>query len=193
MALRPSLLIASPQMRDPFFERAVVLVWHHDDDGAIGVVINRSLSDASERGLMPRPQSSLLVDVLVIEEALDLSSYADEEVAWGGPVDTESGTIVTEGALDDEEGWVLPGGLSVTRSHDALVRLVKEKAGLMLCLGYAGWGPGQLDREITEGGWLFTDPDASLVFRVPPEERWDRAIETLGVTRDEVWMKPIDE
>lgn len=180
-------------MRDPFFERTLVLVWHHDEDGAIGVVVNRPLSDASERGLMPRSASNRLVDVLVMDDGVDLSSYEDDEVVWGGPVETDSGTIITGGSLDDDEGWVLPGGIAVTRSHEALIRLVGERASLMLCLGYAGWGPGQLDREITEGGWLFTDPDASLLFRVPPEERWDKAIETLGITRHDVWMQPVDE
>ncbi|MCB9676573.1 MAG: YqgE/AlgH family protein [Alphaproteobacteria bacterium] len=191
--MRPSLLIASPQMRDPFFEKTVVLVWQHDEDGAIGVVVNRPLRDVMERGIMPRSASSLLVDVLVLDDDLDMSAYADDEVSWGGPVDTDSGTIVTAGRIEDEEGWVLPGGIGVTRSHDALVRLVKENAHLMLCLGYAGWGRGQLESEIRDGSWLFTDLDPSILFEVPPDERYDRAFQALGVPKEMVWMQPVDE
>lgn len=180
-------------MKDPFFQRCVVLVWHHDDEGAIGVVINRPLDEAAERGVMPATSSKRLVDVLVLEEELDMSSYEEAEVSWGGPVDTDSGTILTSSPLKEQEGWALPGGIGVTRSHDAMVRLVRDNASLMLCLGYAGWGPGQLDREITEGGWLYVDPDKALVFDVPSEDRWEKAIEALGISRNLVWMQPVDE
>lgn len=193
MPLQPSLLIASPQMKDPFFERSVVLVWHHDEDGAIGVVINRPLRVAADLGVMPVTSSHKLIDVLVVEEELDMSQYEEAEVSWGGPVDTDSGTILTSSPLEAKEGWILPGGIGVTRSHDALVRLVRGNASLMLCLGYAGWGPGQLDREITEGGWLYVDPDKAILFDVPFEDRWERAIEALGISCSLVWMQPVDE
>ncbi len=191
--MEPQLLIASPQMHDPFFEKTVVLVWHHDEDGAVGVVVNRRLTEAAGRGVMPPSTSSRLVDVLVVEEDVDMSSYADAEVGWGGPVDTDCGTIVTAGTVLDEEGYLLPRGVAVTRSHDALLRLVQENATLMLCLGYAGWGPGQLDQEISEGSWLFTELDPRLMFEVASEERWDRAFEHVGVPKELVWMQPIDE
>lgn len=176
----PTLLIASPQMRDPFFERTVVLVWHHDDSGAIGVVVNRRLEHKLE-------------DVLDVGESVDLTDFADVPVVWGGPVESGSGTVVTGGHLDEDEGWVLPRGIGVTRSQDALMRLLREHAPMMLCLGYAGWGPGQLDREIELGGWLWTDADARLVLEADPEERYDLALATLGLTAQMVWMNPVSE
>lgn len=178
--MQPTILIASPQMQDPFFERTVVLVWHYDEDGAIGVVVNRTLKH-------------LLPDVLDIEGDIDLSPYAQVPVAWGGPVESGSGTVVTNGRITSDEGWVLPNGLGVTRSQDALVRLLSHQAPLMLCLGYAGWGPGQLDREIELGGWLWTDCDADIVFGVDAVERYDKALATLGLTASTVWMPPISE
>lgn len=178
--MQPCLLIASPQMRDPYFERTVVLVWHHDDQGAIGVVVNR-------------PLQHTLGEVLENPEAAGAGARGDVPVAWGGPVEAGTGTVVTSGEIEAEEGWVAGRGLSVTRSQDALLRLLKERAPLMLCLGYAGWGPGQLDKEIEHGGWLWTDCDASIVFEVPAEERYDRALATLGLTAGMVWMTPVDE
>ncbi|MEN0061026.1 MAG: YqgE/AlgH family protein [Myxococcota bacterium] len=179
--LAPSLLIASPQMRNPFFERTVVLLWHHDEDGAIGVVVNRTLEQR-------------LPDVLDLDEDVDLSVYQDTPVVWGGPVETTMGTVVTtEPSTIGEDGWQLPRGLGVTRSHDGLIQVVRARAPLMLCLGYAGWGAGQLDREIEEGGWLFTDADPFLLFQTPSEERYERALATLGLTPSTVWMQPIDE
>jgi putative transcriptional regulator len=178
--VKASLLIASPQMRDPFFEKTVVLLWHHDEDGAIGVVINR-------------PTGHNLPDVLAIADELDLADYGDSEVGWGGPVETGSGTVVTRGAITDDEGWTIASGLAVTRSQEALIRLLGQHQDVLLCLGYAGWGPGQLDREIEAGGWLFTDPLAEVVFDLPLDARYERALASLGLTPTTVWMKPIDE
>lgn len=181
-SVSPTLLIASPQMRDPFFERTVVLVWHHSaDEGAMGVVVNRALEHT-------------LPEVLDLDSELDLSTYAETPVVWGGPVEESSGTVLTpDGLPDADDGWVLPGGIGVTRSPQALEQILEEGRPLVLCLGYAGWGPGQLDREIEQGGWLFTDCDAEIVFRTPPEERYDVALASLGLTSSTVWMQPIDE
>lgn len=178
--MQPTMLIAAPNMQDPFFERTVVLVWHYDEDGAIGVVINRTLNHN-------------LPDVLDIEGDIDLSPYAEVPVAWGGPVESGSGTVVTLARIADDEGWTLPDGIGITRSQDALLRLLEHREPVILCLGYAGWGPGQLDREIELGGWLWTDCDADIVFGAPPEERYDRALATLGLDARSVWMPPIAE
>lgn len=178
--MKPTLLIASPQMRDPFFEKSLVLVWMHEEDGAVGVVVNRLLSQS-------------VADVLAAPDGVDLQPYATTQVGWGGPVEPGTGTVVSDRPVAEEEGWNLDGGLTVTRSLDALLRLIRSKHEFLLCLGYAGWGPGQLDKELQEGGWLWTDCDASLIFGVPVEERYDKALATLGLTRSTVWMQPIDE
>ena len=178
--MQPTILIASPQMRDPFFEQTVVLVWHYDEDGALGVVVNRTLKHT-------------LAEVLEVDDSIDLSPYETLPVAWGGPVESGSGTVITRGTIHDDEGWMLPDGIGVTRSQDALIRLIQGNEKLLLCLGCAGWGAGQLDREIEMGGWLWTDCDANIVFDVPPEERYDVALATLGLNRNAVWMPPINE
>jgi putative transcriptional regulator len=67
-----------------------------------------------------------------------------------------------------------------------------EQAPMLLCVGYAGWGPGQLDQEVHAGGWLYTDVDPGLVLGAP-EGAWERALATLGLTPTTVWMQPIDE
>ncbi|MBW1878597.1 MAG: YqgE/AlgH family protein [Deltaproteobacteria bacterium] len=180
-SIGPTLLIASPQMHDAFFEHTLVLLWHHDDEGAIGVVVNR-------------PIEHPLSDVLVLGEGMpDVPSDDKSQVLWGGPVEGDAGTVITMGKVHDDEGWQLACGISVTRSQDALGRLLGEGAPLILCLGYAGWGPGQLDREIEAGGWLYTDIDPQLVFEVPAETRWVTALATLGLTPTTVWMQPISE
>lgn len=190
--MKPSLLIASPSLTDPFFERSVVLVWHHDEEGALGVVVNRPLAEAAERGVMPRSAGITIEDVLVVDDDIDLGEVGKRPVNWGGPVDTDSGTMLTLANITDEEGWRLETGVNITRSQDALVRVLAEDAPIRLCLGYAGWGPGQLDREIAEGSWLFTDPEPALVFNENAEACWKQAIQTLGIQPEWVLMSPIE-
>lgn len=178
--MEPTFLIASPQMTDPFFEKTLVLVWHYDEEGAIGVVVNKALEHS-------------LPEIVSVDDAVDMRPYDETLVGWGGPVEGTSATVVALGIVHDDEGWVLEHGLAVTKSQDALVRLLGQGAELLLLLGYAGWGAGQLDREIAQGGWLATDLDPELVFSIPVEDRWEAALATLGLTPGTVWMQPVDE
>jgi putative transcriptional regulator len=166
-------------MRDTVFERTVVLLWHHDEDGATGVVVNRPLRHA-------------VPEVLELPREIDLSSYGETRVAWGGPVENTSGTVLAPVAVPPDEGWNVDG-IGISHSMDVLMSLLEGPHPVLLCLGYAGWGPEQLDREIQQGSWLWTDPDPRLLFECPFEERYDRALATLGLTAHGVWMTPIDE
>lgn len=177
--MKPALFIASPQMRDPFFEHALVLVWHHDEDGAIGVVVNR-------------PLEHTLATVVDLPGDIDMSAYADTHVVSGGPVESGSGTVVTTDPVPEELGWNMDG-LAVSRSMDVLLELLSKGRPVLLCLGYAGWGPGQLDAEIQSGGWLWTEPDPKLLFETDADKRYDLALASLGLTADKVWMVPVDE
>ncbi len=179
MNLAPCLLIASPRIQDPYFSRTVVLLWHHDEDGAIGVVLNRALEHK-------------LPDVLELPDGLDTSPYLDSRVSWGGPVETGSGTVVTRDEVPDDEGWNVRG-LGVSRSMDVLMGLLKKGEPIMLCLGYAGWGPGQLDDEVRDGGWIYTDIQPELVFGTDPDERYEKALASIGLDENVVWMPTVDE
>jgi putative transcriptional regulator len=179
-AMEPRLLIASPQMQDPNFRHSVVLVFTHDESGAMGVVVNR-------------PLEQTLPEVLSLGPEVDVEMYRDSQVGWGGPVQEDAGIVLTRAPVSDDEGRVLPSGISVTGSRDALERLLEQRVELMLCVGYAGWGAGQLGSEIEQGSWLWTDCDPRLVFEVPASDRYDAALASLGLTRTTVWMQPVDE
>lgn len=177
--MEPILLIASPQMSDPMFRETVVLVWQRDEEGAIGVVVNRSLEHR-------------LLDVVEFDEEVDSERYGQTCISWGGPVEGTTGTVVTTEDIRSEEGWRLACGLSITRSHDALSRFVSSGAPFLLCLGYAGWGPGQLDRELADGGWLWTDCTPELLFSIPAPARYAMALASLGLSPDTVLMTPAE-
>ena len=175
--MEPGLLVASPQMRDPNFERAVVLLVQHTAQGALGLVINRAAR----------------VRVGEVVQHLDMPGTAaplQRPALWGGPVERGAGFVLYKGLAP--EGWKA-GGVAVSPSRERLAALVGAGAEFHLCLGYAGWGPGQLDRELTEGSWVFVDGASELVFDTPLAERYDRALALLGVPAELLWMTPISE
>lgn len=175
--MEPGLLVASPQMRDPNFERAVVLLVQHTAQGALGLVINRAAR----------------VRVGEVVQHLDMPGTAEplqRPALWGGPVERGAGFVLFQGLAP--EGWKA-GGVAVSPSRERLAALVGAGAEFHLCLGYAGWGPGQLDRELSEGSWVFVEAVSELIFETPLAERYDRALALLGVPPELLWMTPVSE
>jgi len=175
----PGMLIASPQMNDPNFERSVVLVCHHDAQGALGVVINRA--------------TKLTVGEVIDEFEFDIERPLDDAVLWGGPVEQAAGFVVFPGDIGEDVGWFLGNTLSVSPSREMLETVLHGVGPYHLCLGYAGWGPGQLEGEIASGSWLYGDVDKNIVLENPVSERWEMALHQLGLRPELVWMKAIDE
>ena len=181
-SLAPGMLIAAPPLGDPNFDRTVVLVAVHGDEGALGFVVNR---------LAPMTLGELLV----------LAGYGEADQAGstpvyiGGPVQPSSGWIVcVDPALEAGNDGVIAVGsrVRVTSSReafDALVRDVGERpasapdpARRMVLLGYSGWGPGQLENEIAAGAWLPVPLDEEVLFEVALSQKWERAYALLGVS-----------
>ena len=172
------LIIASPQLDDPNFARSVILVCQHDETGAFGLIINRDGP----------------VSIGAVTERMDLGEPAEPDSVtwWGGPVGPGTGFVIWRGEADDSEGWNLRGDIAVSPSAERLKSLVQTQVPFFLCLGYAGWGAGQLDHEIETGSWLYADVEPTLIFDVPLDERYDRALMLLGLTAYTVSMTPIE-
>ena len=173
------LLIASPQMHDPCFDRTVVLLCQHDDAGAIGLVINRD-------------GPVTMGDVINRMELGPERENNDAPTWWGGPVGQGTGFVIWQGRIEPEEGWNVGENVAVSPSVERLTRLVQEHCRFHLCLGYAGWGPGQLAGEIETGSWLYADVDPNLIFHTPMEDRYDRALSLLGLQSHIINMTPIE-
>jgi putative transcriptional regulator len=175
--METGFLIASPQMRDPNFQRTVVLLVQHNEEGALGLIVNREspvrLGDVVERLTPAAPLK------------------ANRPVLWGGPVERGAGFVLFRGKAP--EGWQIRGDLSVSASRERLAALVAAAADFHLCLGYSGWSAGQLDREFAEGSWIHVDASSELIFDCPIADRYDRALAQLGIGASQLWMTPIDE
>jgi putative transcriptional regulator len=170
--LAPSLLVAMPQLLDPNFRRTVVLLVHHDDEGTFGVVLNRT-SD---------------ITALRLCESIDIDwkGDPDSEIHWGGPVQPQTGWVIfDEASLEDEledEVKRVADGVSFAGSLDVLRRMAGDPPEhLRVMLGYAGWGPGQLEFELAEGAWLVAPVERGVVFDVTPEEMWAAVLRSLGI------------
>lgn len=175
--MEPGLLIASPQMRDSNFARSVVLLLQHNEEGALGLVINRET---------PLKVADVLSRLRVIGGTPPASA-----ALWGGPVEPGAGFVVFGG--EDTEGWSVVPGVGVSSSRERLASLQVRSERYLLCLGYSGWGPGQLDQEFETGSWVWVEATPALVFETALANRYDAALATLGVTAQSLWMYPVNE
>jgi putative transcriptional regulator len=170
--LEGKLLIAMPTLADPNFWHTVVLVGvHSGNHGAFGLVVNRPLDI----------QLTEILDEL--GEAVPEESYP--QVLAGGPVEPNHGFVLYE--RDDgnieEASLKMDDGVTVSGSTDVLAGLARGsmKGRYYLLLGYSGWYPGQLEKEIEENSWLVAPLDTSILFDVPIEDRWTAALKSIGV------------
>lgn len=170
--LTGSLLISTPAMGDPRFARSVTYLCAHGRDGAFGLVLNRPL---------PRLRLAQVLDQVGIP--LGEAPKAAPVLA-GGPVETQRGFVLHSGLESQGEGQVLPGGLVLSASLDVL-RAVARGEGpdrWLLALGYAGWGPGQLEAEIGQNAWLTSAASEALIFDpAPGEHQWNDALRAMGI------------
>jgi putative transcriptional regulator len=164
----PILLLSMPQMSDPNFARTVILLCDYTEEGAFGLVVNRQMDDPAWTMVKTDPP-------VKVDPSLRL---------WiGGPVDPGRTWVLMSEAQgpEDEQREICPGVL-LSVSHELTLRLLQAppSSRARLIVGYAGWGPGQLDNELAASGWLTTDVDPALIFNVPAEQMWETAIRRLG-------------
>ena len=165
------LLIAMPMMADPRFERTVIYMCAHTPDGAMGLVLNR------------------LIGSVTFPDLLDQLGIAPENlkdeirVHFGGPVESGRGFVLHTAEYMLEGTMAVDAAIALTASIDIL-KAIAAGGGpgrKLLALGYAGWGPGQLEQEIQKNGWLHAPADAELVFDADLESKWVRALGKLGI------------
>ena len=167
-SLAPGFLIAVPQLQDPNFRQSVVLLLEQGETGAMGVVVNR--------------ESPLLLKDLCRNHDIPYAGNPKKRVRMGGPVQPEQGLVIYGEENADSEGRPVVEGLHVSASTGTLTRLCNLAHSRFQCYtGYAGWAPGQLEREIGEGSWIIVPVDASLVIDYPAEQIWSRALYNNGL------------
>ena len=166
--LAPKLLLSMPQLIEPEFRRAVILLCEHSEDGAWGLVLNR-------------PTGKTAASVVAFTPPL--AGDSGIEVWLGGPVEPQRGALLLPEDPPGVDVFEVSPGVFVSSSGELLRALIEgpSVANARLLMGYAGWGPLQLDRELTESSWLISDVVREIVFDTKPAEMWEAAIRRLGV------------
>ena len=169
--LTGQFLIAMPNMRDPRFEKSVIYMCVHNAEGAVGLVVNRQIDSITFPDLLKQ---------LNIEPS---DAAPNLPIHFGGPVETGRG-FVLHSAEYGQTGTIMVGDMvGLTATVDILKDMAVRRGpkNSLLALGYAGWGPGQLDGEIQQNAWLNAPADESLIFDSIIDTKWSRAIAKIGI------------
>lgn len=164
-------LIAMPSLADPNFSQTVTYMCDHNEDGAMGLVINRPLDlDIDE-----------LLSHLNITNSRQNQGYIP--IYQGGPVQTERGFVLHREVGQWDASIVVNDDIALTMSQDIIAAIANDDGptDFLICLGYAGWGAGQLEGELAANAWLNGPADPAIIFDVPIEQRWTASAEHLGV------------
>lgn len=166
-------LIAVPSLRDPNFARTVVLICDHSNEGAFGLVINRLL----------------LSSFIPLSSSFDIRELTiDMPVYYGGPVKPEQGYVLYSSRRDYYPSIKIHDNLILTTAKEVLMDIAVGKGPekFLFILGFAGWAPGQLERELMEDSWLIAPSDNRIIFDTPLNERWTAAAHLIGVDLNRV-------
>ena len=172
--LSGKFLVASPSMTDPRFYKSVIYMITHKNEGAMGIVINQPIVKTK------------INNIINNEELQDSSSIDNIPITYGGPVDTKKGFILHTSEFKDETTIKVDAEISLTSNINILKSIVKGQGPKksLFALGYAGWFAGQLEKELTNDGWLIAPGNSSLIFECKTERKWSQAIKSIGINPD---------
>jgi putative transcriptional regulator len=171
-SLEGKLLIAMPGMGDPRFEHSVVFMCAHSEEGALGLIVNK-------------PAPELRFAALIEQLGFDVGDpKRDIRIHFGGPVEHGRGFVLHSSDYRSEGSTLeVDDSYSMTATMDVLEQIARGDgpSSALLALGYSGWGPGQLEAEILQNGWLTCDAAPEIVFGENDETKWSAALRTLGI------------
>ena len=164
-------LIAMPNMADPYFSKTLTYICEHNDQGALGLVVNRPI-DMTLQALFER-----------LSLSLKGSEFSDAPIYFGGPVQTDRGFVLHEPAGNWQSTLRVGEAIGLTTSKDILEAVGRGEGPrrMLVTLGYAGWSPGQLEHELGQNAWLTVGARDGILFETPAEERLPAAMELLGL------------
>ena len=170
--LTDNFLIAMPTLEDPYFANALVYICEHNENGALGIIVNRPI-DLNLAGLLEK-----------IDIPMEAGTMADLPVYFGGPVQLDRGFVLHRPVGHWQSTLAVNGEVGLTSSRDVLAAVGKEglPSEIIVTLGYAGWDAGQLENELAQNSWLTVPAKATILFDLPPEERLPAAMQKLGIS-----------
>jgi putative transcriptional regulator len=181
LSLKGQFLVAMPDMVDERFHDAVIFMVGHGEEGAMGLVVNHGLEDMRFGDVLEELELGKADEIIRLPERI-----RDRQVLRGGPVQRGRGFVLhSPDYFRDGNSYTVSDEICLTATLDVLkaVAFGNAPADSLFALGYCGWSPGQLEAEIGGNGWLTVPYDHDLLFSTPLEQRYDRALGRLGITR----------
>ncbi|MFB0935451.1 MAG: YqgE/AlgH family protein [Propionivibrio sp.] len=169
--LTDHFLIAMPAMEDPYFAKSLVYIAEHNDQGALGVIVNRPID----------------MDLATLFKKIDVpfesAALARLPVLFGGPVQTDRGFVLHRPLGNWQSTLAVNQEVGLTTSRDVLLSVGQagHPSDMMITLGYSGWGAGQLEHELAQNAWLTVPANSRILFELPYEEKLASALELLGI------------
>ncbi|PCH96377.1 MAG: DUF179 domain-containing protein [Gammaproteobacteria bacterium] len=198
-SLENKFLIAMPSLANDYFNKTVTYICEHNDEGAMGLIINMPVNitlhdllkqieendeEASTEKVIDKKKKTLAQESTSTSVKEFIQNHSLEQlVLSGGPISQNRGFVLHRTQSGWKSSLALSDDIMITTSKDILLALGTTKAPeqFMVTLGYAGWGPGQLEAELQANSWLTTDADSDILFNTPIEQRWQKATEKLGI------------
>lgn len=176
-SLENHFLIAMPSLEDPFFKRTVTYICEHNEEGAMGLVVNHPI-EVTVGELLDK------IDILNDKK----STVAANTVFAGGPVHTDRGFVLHTPKPGFSASQELSSDIMITTSKDVLASLTYDSRpeSFIITLGYAGWERGQLEQELLENSWLVIEADPDIIFNTPSSQRWEKAVSSLGINAAQI-------
>ena len=187
--LQSQLLIAMPDLKDPHFKQSVTLICEHNEEGSFGLTINRP-SDSSVYDILKQIPTDL-IKTSDGSDHLDTELYKSKKVVRGGPVKSDHGFVIHNGAKKWDNTLAITKDLSVTLSKDILLDIIADKGPekYLFTLGCASWVKGQIESEFINNSWLNCPIDNTIIFDMPFEKRWQGAADLLGINMHTISME----
>ena len=172
--LRNQFLIAMPQQGDPLFSEALIYLCEHDENGAMGLIVNK---------LLPIEFTSLLQQLKIEISTTACEKLREKSVFFGGPCQNNHGFILHNGGFHWPSSMQITKELVLSSSKEILADIAINKGPekFLFALGYSGWSAGQLENEMAHNVWLNVNVDSELIFSLAPEQRWHHAAMSIGI------------
>jgi len=175
MNLQHHFLIAMPALQDPMFRRSVVYICEYNDDGAMGIIINKPMENLKVEGILEK--------LKIAPESRDPAIKLDKPVMLGGPLAEDRGFILHTPPAMFSSSIRISDNTVITTSRDVLETLgtAEQPSEVLVALGYASWEKGQLEQEILDNAWLTAPADMNILFKTPIADRWRDAAKLIGI------------
>lgn len=166
------LLVAAPDLNESPWARMVILMCAHDEEGSMGVIINKTADDIKFSDILEG------MELKATDNAMPLPTVYE-----GGPVDAQRGFVLHSTDYAHESSLPVSGDYALSANVDIVEAIADNKGpkNLHFCLGYCGWGAGQIEQEIAENSWIVLPADENIIFRTEPERRYGKCLEKIGI------------